>query len=63
MFKVMGTYDVGITKLYVGEQDFVKGTVQVKTGNKINEHIIYIDENGDIYFEYQGRQIYFRHLK
>ena len=32
MFKVMGTYDVGITKLYVGKQDFVKGTVQVKTG-------------------------------
>lgn len=63
MFKIMGTYDIGIEKLYVGQQNFQMNIVLVKVGNRIVNCPMFADEDNDIYFVYKGRRIYFSHLK
>ena len=50
-------------KIKVGIQDFERGILPVWSNDELHECDMYQDEDGDIYFEYKGCDVYISDLK
>lgn len=44
-------------------QDFINDNVEIEDEGQIINCFMFMDEYGDIYFEYKGKPIYFRDIK
>lgn len=45
----------------IGRQDFINGTIMIEDGMRVVDCEM-LQDDGDIYFEYGGEEIYFRDL-
>jgi len=63
MFNKMSTFDNEGETIQVGRQNFGNGTVPAKSGDNIIDCPMYISEDGDIFFEFENKHIYFSDLK
>ena len=49
-------------KLFVGKQDFDNSTVEIFDNENITKAPMFIDESGELYFEYLGKKYWFSEI-